>query len=436
MNAPTTSDNPAEADPAALAEPEPLPTKSAGEAAAKKRKPRPSGDFDESDIRKAIEQQVRRTWVWDTDTGGPGGLYLMYDPPGWRHPKGLARWMFRYTSPATHRVTESGIGHWPRVQLEQARVAVQGHRHFLRQGLDPQQVRRISRGQTTTFQQAGDAYIETRKDWTPSSLRAAKFQIHHHGKSLLREGVGNITRVQVEEALNPLCTTYPKQALRVLATWRLVFDFARYKGWRVVENPSLWKGMHVNRFRFRPEKKHHQAMPYAQVPEFIKALRQQHDAVARALEFCILTATRTGETLGMQWTEIVWDQKIWIIPGERMKGRKEHRVPLCGRLMELLALQRNSANGSPYVFPREGRKVEPLPERAMYRLLRKMDIKFAVHGFRASSRNWAGRTRQDRDLAEMCLAHKVKGEVEAAYWHEDMLAERRPIMDAWSQHCG
>jgi integrase len=421
MKAPTASDNPAEAEPVSL------PTK--------KRKSRPSRDFDDSDIRRAIEQQVRRTWVWDTDTGGPGGLYLMVDPPGWKHPKGLARWMFRYTSPDTHRVTEKGIGHWPLVKLDQARAAADGHRHFLRNGIDPQRVKQVAQGQTTTFQQAGDAYIETRKDLTPSSLRATKFHIHHHGKLLLREGVGNISRVQVEKALTPLWNEHPKQALRVLATWRLVFDFARYKGWRAVENPALWKGMHVNRFRFKPEKRHHPSLPFEVVPKFMKALRQQQEVAAKALEFLILTATRTSETLGAQWSEFDLQKQIWTVAAKRMKGRREHRVPLSSRAMELLAVQRNSVNG-PYVFPRKSRNDKPLPERALDVLLKK-NVKFTVHGFRSSFRNWAGRThRQDRDLAEMSLAHKVKGEVEAAYWHEDMLAEKRPIMQAWADYCG
>jgi integrase len=374
---------------------------------------------------------------------------VVVDPPGWKNPKGLARWMFRYTSPATHRVTEIAIKPerptsparkppWPLVTLEQARAAVLDYRYHLRRGEDPQQVKHISRGQTTTFQEAGDAYIETRKDWTPSSLRAAKFQIHHHGKSLLREGVGNITRIQVEEALNPLCTTYPKQALRVLATWRLIFDFARYKGWRVVENPALWKGMHVNRFRFKPEKIHHPAMSYEQVPEFMKAFRQQQgETVARALEVCVLTATRTAETLGAQWNEIDWGQKVWVIPSKRIKGRKEHRVPLCGRLMELLTLQRNSANGSPYVFPRKGRNDEPLPERAMYLLLRKMDVKSTVHGFRSSFSDWAyDNTDYAEGIIEGCLAHQVGNATRRAYRRQDALAKRRALMQAWADFCG
>jgi integrase len=344
--------------------------------------------------------------------------------------------MFRYTSPDTHRVTEIGIGHWPLVKLDQARAAADGHRHFLRNGIDPQRVKQVAQKQTTTFQQAGDAWITSRQDLTQSSLRAVKLHIHHHGKLLLRKAVATINRVDVEQALNPLWETHKPQALRTLAVWRQVFDFARYKGWRNFENPALWKGAHVNRFRFKPETRHHRAMPFEAVPGFMKLLRQQQEVAARALEFLILTATRTGETLEAQWLEFDLQKQIWTVPAKRMKGRKVHRVPLCGRLLELLNQQRNSGNDSPYVFSREGRNDKPLSERAMYLLLRKMDIKFTVHGFRSSFRNWAGRTRQDRDLAEMCLAHKVKGAVEAAYWHEDMLDERKPIMDAWAAHCG
>jgi integrase len=425
MKAPTASDNPAEAEPTTLAEP----TK------PRTRKQHPSRNFDDTDITKAIEQQVRRTQVWDTP-----GLYLMVDPPGPKHHRGLQRWMFRFTRPGTGRVTEIGIGHWPLVKLDQARAAVLDHRHWLRKGIDPQRVTQEAQQQTITFAEAGDKFIETRKrkGWTPSSLRAAKYHIHQHGKSLLREAVAAVTRVQVADALTPLYDKHRKQALRVLATWRQVFDNARFEGWRNFENPALWKGMHENRFGFKAAKRHHPWMPFEAVPEFMKALRQQQEVAARALEFLILTATRTSETLRAQWSEFGdLQNQTWAIPAERMKGRKEHRVPLSSRLLELLNQQRNSVNGSPYVFPRDGRNDNPLPEASLRVLLREMDIKFTVHGFRASFRNWAARThRQDRDLGEMSLAHKVKREVEAAYWHEDMLAERRPIMQAWADYCG
>jgi integrase len=324
------------------------------------------------------------------------------------------------------------------VKLDQARAAVLDHRHWLRKGIDPQRVTQEAQQQTITFAEAGDKWIETRKrkGWTPSSLRTAKYHIHQHGKSLLHEAVATVTRVQVANALDPLFKEHKKQVPRVLATWRQMFDNARFEGWRNFENPALWKGMHENRFGFKAAKRHHPSMPFEAVPGFMKALRQQQEVAARALEFLILTTTRTSETLRAQWSEFDLQKQTWAIPAERMKARKVHSVPLCGRLLELLNQQRNSANDSPYVFPRKGRNDKPLSEKAMYLLLCKMDVKFTVHGFRSSFRNWAGRTRQDRDLAEMCLAHKVKGAVEAAYWHEDMLAERRPIMDAWSQHCG
>jgi hypothetical protein len=136
------------------------------------------------------------------------------------------------------------------------------HRHWLRKGIDPQRVKQVAQDQTITFAEAGDKFIETRKRWTPGSLRAAKYHIHQHGKLLLREAVATVTRVQVADALAPLFEEHPKQGLRVLATWRRVFDNARFEGWRNFENPALWKGMHENRFGFKAVKRHDPAMSH------------------------------------------------------------------------------------------------------------------------------------------------------------------------------
>ena len=178
-------------------------------------------------------------------------------------------------------------------------------------------------------------------------------------------------------------------------------------------------------------------------------LREVKGISAAALEFLILTAARTNEVLGMRWSEIDLVNRIWMLSPERTKQNREHRVPLPIRCTEILALQNEYRHkGQPFSllsddFVFQGYKGEALDDKSLRELLKRMDLPKHVtpHGFRSSFRNWAARARIkderiDRYLAEMCLGHKVKGEVEAAYWTEDAIDERRVIMEAWAEYCG
>lgn len=181
---------------------------------------------------------------------------------------------------------------------------------------------------------------------------------------------------------------------------------------------------------------HHEAMPYADVPAFMAGLRSMESQSARALEFTILTAARTGETIGAQWPEIDFQNKIWVVPGERTKSGREHRVPLTDRAVEILkALP--SEDGNPYVFI-GARKGRGLSNMAMLELLRgTAGNGFTVHGFRSSFRDWAGeQTNYPRELAEAALAHVLPDKTEAAYSRGDALEKRRRLMTAWAGYCG
>jgi integrase len=186
---------------------------------------------------------------------------------------------------------------------------------------------------------------------------------------------------------------------------------------------------------------HHSALPYSELAAFLGALREQEGAEARALEFTILTAARTGESIGATWGEINCTDKIWIIPGARMKGRKEHRVPLCDRALGIVKEIRAAADSSisdpqQFIFS-SAKPGRPLSNMAYLMLLRRMGrADLTVHGFRSSFRDWAAeRTNFPSEVAEMALAHAVGNKVEAAYRRGDLFEKRRRLMQQWATFC-
>jgi integrase len=181
---------------------------------------------------------------------------------------------------------------------------------------------------------------------------------------------------------------------------------------------------------------HFAALPYEQMPEFMGALRkkQARSIGAIALEYVILTACRSGEALGITWSEIDLDKQTWTIPAQRMKGGREHVVPLCKRAMELLTLQRQYSSGSAFVFT--GTNQTRMADVSMRSVLSCMKVKTSVHGFRSTFRDWAGDlTHFQREHVEACLAHQVGSDVERAYRRQSALDKRREIMEAWSVYC-
>jgi integrase len=328
----------------------------------------------------------------------------------------------------------------PYVDLAKARLAVMDHKHFLRLGEDPQDRRRLSRDQQTTFAQAADAYIENQKPrWrNPSSLRDAKLLLQVYAKPFATQGVAHVTPNMIEEAVALIPT--PAQQRRALRAWERAFDFAIAKGFSIPKgNPARWKGFMEYRLPHLKsiEHKHRAEMPYEQMPEFMKQLRQRQgrSPAATALEVLILTACRRDEVREMQWSEINWEQKTWTIPAGRMKTGKEYIVPLADRVIELLRrLEERRRDGSLYVFI--GNNETVLGEKSMLEVLRTMDDKATVHGFRATFRDWAGdETDYPRELIEECLSHQVGNAVERAYRRRSSLEKRREIMEAWASYC-
>jgi integrase len=248
-----------------------------------------------------------------------------------------------------------------------------------------------------------------------------------------------IDTAAVLSVLQPLWRNRPETASRLRGRIEHVLDAARAKGHRTGENPARWRG-HLD--KLLPKRKtlsrgHHAAMAYDDVPAFVGQLRerQSQSVAAMALEFAILTAARSGEVLGMRWSEVNFAEKIWTIPASRMKAGREHRIPLSDSAMAVLAKAEDLRDGV-FVFSgaRAGR---PLSGMSMEMVLRRMNVVgVTVHGFRSAFRDWAGNeTSFAREIAEAALAHVIGDKAEQAYRRGDALEKRRKLMDAWALYC-
>ncbi len=257
--------------------------------------------------------------------------------------------------------------------------------------------------------------------------------------------VDAISTEDIHKILSSIWMTKTETAKRVQGRIENILDFAAAHKYRDSLNPTRWHG-HLDKLLPKPTKvktvTHHPAMPYTEVPAFMAELSENGSVSAHALRLLILTTTRTSEVLQVQWTEFNTDEGIWIIPAERMKARREHRVPLSNSAIAVLeALPR--IEGNPYLFPgaRHGR---PLSNMALLQLMRGMGYgvsgsrgNYVPHGFRSSFRDWSGEVSSfPRDVAEMALAHSIENKVEAAYRRGDLFVKRRKLMQAWADYLG
>ena len=231
-----------------------------------------------------------------------------------------------------------------------------------------------------------------------------------------------------------LWSARPVTAMRVRSRIELVLDWAQVRGYRSGENVARWKGFLSNVLAApSTQAQHFAAMPYAEVGAFMAELRKLEGSPARALEFTILTAARSGEVLAAQWLEIHWEQKTWTIPAARMKGGIEHKVPLSTAAVACLKSLYTEA-GNPYIFVgfRGGR----LAHSAMTILLKRMGRSETTHGMRSTFRDWAAdQTSFPEVTAEQALAHKVGNAVTQAYRRTTLFEQRRKLMEMWAQYC-
>jgi integrase len=298
-----------------------------------------------------------------------------------------------------------------------------------------------------TFKAAAEKYIAAHRAGWATAKHAAQMEGDAHHLYYAEPIIGALPVQAIEtglvmKVLDPIWTAKPETAGRVRQRVEAVLDWAKVRGYREGENPARWKG-HLDvllpaRAKVR-QVEHHAALPYAEMGEFMAALVEQEGASARALEFAILTAARTGETLGATWSEIDFDGKVWTIPAKRMKAGKEHRVPLSSRVVEIVRSMKELAGqnvpADAFVFP-GARRGRPLSNMAFLMLLRRMRRDhLTAHGFRSTFRDWAAeRTSYPSEVAEMALAHSVSDKVEAAYRRGDLFEKRRRLMDEWAKY--
>jgi integrase len=337
-----------------------------------------------------------------------------------------------------------GLGNPSSVTLAKARELAQQCRADLVDGLDPIEAREARRNRLRgipTFGKCADELLELKeRGWRNATHRHQwRRALTEEVAALRTKLVDKVSTVDILGVLQPIWQSKHETATRLRARIEAVLDAARAKGYIPANsaNPARWRG-HLDKLlsprRKNRDRKHHPAMPFADVPAFIGRLRERQATAALALEFLILTAARSGEALGARWSEIDMTSKIWTVPAGRMKRGVEHRVPLVDRAVEILEGMAKIRRGE-LVFPAY-RADRPMSDMACSMLLRRLKVEgVTVHGFRSSFRDWAGElTGFPREIAEAALAHAVGDETERAYRRGDALAKRRKLMDAWAAY--
>jgi integrase len=358
-----------------------------------------------------------------------GGLYLVVDKSG------AKRWvfLFRFGGP----LKEMGLGGLTRVNLAEARRLAEWCRSTLAAGKNPIEARKAA-GRVPTFGECADEFVASMEGkWRNQTHRDQwVMTLTRYTEEIRSMPVNMVETAVVLRVLNPLWQRIPETAARLRSRIEKVLDAARAKGYREGENPARWRG-HLETLlppRQRLTRGHYAAMPYTELPNFMARLRAREGLAAQALEFAILTAARSGEVLGLRWSEIDIEAKVWTVPPTRIKAGREHRVPLSPRALAIMEAMR-LIRVSDYVFP--GYRAErPLGDMALHMVLKRMEVPYTVHGFRSSFRDWCGEvTNFPREVAEAALAHVVGDETERAYRRGDALEKRRRLMDAWADYC-
>ena len=331
---------------------------------------------------------------------------------------------------------DAGVG------LAEARAARDEARRILQSGRNPIETRREVRraaANKPTFGEIADALLEAKaREWRNEKHREQwRWSLTEAARELRPRPVDEIGTDAVLAVLKPMWTAKPETASRLRGRIEAVLDAAKAQGYRSEENPASWRGHLSHLLPKRPKltRGHHAAMAYGDVPTLMATLRADDTVAARALEFCILTATRTGEVLGARWSEIDMGVNVWTVPPARMKAAREHRVPLSHRARATLEglLQTRTCE---FVFP-SPRGARPLSHVAMAKVLARLGVEgVTVHGFRSTFRDWAGNeTHFAREVAEAALAHVIGDKAEQAYRRSDALEKRRALMEAWAACC-
>jgi integrase len=365
-----------------------------------------------------------------------GNLYLSISANGGR------RWVFMYRFGGKQR--EMGLGSASRagISLARARELAVEARVPLAAGLDPLEIRRarIQAERTVpSFGECADAYIEShRRSWRNDKHVAQwRMTLTTYCAPIRALPVDAIDTEAVLTVLQPIWDERPETAKRLRGRIENVLNAAAVRGFRTGENPARWRG-HLQSLLAKPNalaRAHHAALPYEQLPEFMAQLRACQSVAARALEYAVLTAARSGEVLSARWGEINLGKAIWTIPAHRMKAGKEHRVPLSNRAVAILTELKETRTND-FLFPGSA-SGKPLSTPAMARQLRRMEAgNIVVHGFRSTFRDWASETTPfPHEVCEQALAHAIGSKTEAAYRRGDLFEKRRKLMEAWAYYC-
>lgn len=367
--------------------------------------------------------------------GGVTGLYLYITPTGARS------WVLRTLIAGKRR--HMGLGAFPSVTLAMAREKARAARSEVEAGVDPiaariEVVKKLKEENlnAVTFESAAKAYIDAHGDTWKNPKHRAQWSATLATYAFPVIGslqTAHVTQAHVLAVLEPIWKTKNETAARLRGRIEAVLDWATVRGYREGENPARWKGR-LDKLLPAPGKiqktVHRKALTIDAVPQFMRDLRDKEGIAARALEFVVLTAARSGEVRGATWGEIDLDAAVWVVPGDRMKAGREHRVPLCTQAVELLKKMPRFV-GNEHVFPSPRGKA--LSDMALLTVMRRMEMDAVPHGFRSTFRDWVGeRTDYPRELAEQALAHTLENKVEAAYRRGDALEKRRTMMQEWS----
>jgi integrase len=370
-------------------------------------------------------------------TVGPGrysdgavkGLMLVVRDSGSR------AWVLRYQVGGRRR--DMGLGPYPEIGLADAREkAFDARRLIKRDGKDP--ITERGRAKMRTFRETAEALIESKRaGWrNPKHAKQWSSTLKTYVYPKLGElDVRVVDTDAVLDVLRPIWTSKTETASRVRQRIEAVLDYATAIRARTGDNPARWRGQ-LDHLLPKPSKvrtvKHHAALDWRQAPAFMAKLAKRKGIDARALEFAIMTAARSGEVRGARWREVDLEDAVWTVPPDRIKAGKEHRVPLTPAALAVLG-----ATGAPdeLVFSSPSNPEAPLSDMTLAAVLKRMGVDVTVHGFRSCFRDWAGETSaHGREVIEAALAHRLKDKAEAAYARGDLFAKRRKLMQDWADY--
>jgi len=367
----------------------------------------------------------------------PGLLLIVKD-------SGAKSWMLRAMVGKKRR--NIGLGGYPEISLARARERAREARALIAKGVDPVERKKAIRAAILASQNGRMIFKEAALRC--HQKKVPEFRNKKHAKQWLSSiqvyadpvighmAVDDVELTHILEILEPIWQEKTETAVRLRQRIEQVFNWSIISGYRKGDNPARWKGR-LDAILPIPTKirkvNHMPALPYKELGAFMVELRKREGTGARALEFLIFTACRSGEIRFATWDEIDFEEKIWTIPGERMKAGKEHKIPLTQDAIKLLT-RLPRFNGVNYIFaaPRGG----PLSDMSINAVCRRMNVDAVPHGFRSTFRDWAAEnTNYPREVAEQALAHSIASAVEAAYRRGDLFGKRRRLMEAWAAYC-